>query len=221
LPADLLLGDKLRISRLLSALRKLAVDVLHDGGNWRTIIPALRPHLPTLWQHQLSETEKRRFLRHAQIYWDVHRHRLAPVVAASLQDQLLTRQLVINAGRIVSLDVVDSAINVRWHPRGQNEERLLQVGTVINCTGPCNNVRQSNNPLLQGLLNRGVIKQDALRLGIEVADSYQIVDSDEQVAQQVYYAGPLLKAKYWEAVAVPELRSHVERAASEIVNSLR
>lgn len=221
LPADLLLGDNLRISRLLRALRKLAVDVLHDGGNWRTIIPALRPHLPTLWQHQLSETEKRRFLRHAQIYWDVHRHRLAPVVAASLQDQLLTRQLVINAGRIVSLGVVDSAINVRWHPRGQNEERLLQVGTVINCTGPCNNVRQSNNPLLQGLLNRGVIKQDALRLGIEVTDSYQIVDSDEQVAQQLYYAGPLLKAKYWEAVAVPELRSHVERAASEIVNSLR
>jgi uncharacterized NAD(P)/FAD-binding protein YdhS len=221
LPADLLLGNNLRVSRLLRALRRLAADVLHDGGNWRSIIPALRPHLPVLWQHKLSEAERRRFLRHAQIYWDVHRHRLAPVVAASLQDELLTRQLTIHAGRIVSLDTTDNAIDLRWRPRGQSEETLLRVGTVINCTGPCNNVRQSSNPLLQALLKRGVIKQDALGLGIEVADNYQIVGNDERAAQQLYYAGPLLKAKYWEAVAVPELRSHVERATSEILHSLR
>ncbi len=177
--------------------------------------------MPALWQHQLSETEKRRFLRHAQIYWDVHRHRLAPTVAASLQDVLLTRQLTIHAGRIVSLDAADDAIDVRWCPRGHNEEKLLRVGTVINCTGPCNNVRQSNNPLLRLIVWHGVMQQDALRLGVEVADNYQIIGNDGQLTGQLYYAGPLLKAKYWEAVAVPELRSHVERAASEIVNSLR
>lgn len=221
LPAGIFLGEKLRITALLHALRKNAADVVHDGGNWRGIFAALRPHLPTIWREKLSEAERRRFLRHAQIYWDVHRHRLAPTVAASLQDQLLTKQLLINAGRIVGLDAADNAIDVRWRPRGKHDELSLRVGTVINCTGPCNNVRQSRNPLLQALLNRGAIKQDALRLGLDVGDGYQIVGADQSLSHQLYYAGPLLKAKYWEAVAVPELRGHVERAVSGMLNSLR
>lgn len=221
LPAGILLSESLRISTLLRALRKNAADVVHDGGNWRGIFAALRPHLPTLWQEKLSEPERRRFLRHAQIYWDVHRHRLAPTVAASLQDQLLTKQLTINAGRIVGLEAADNVINVRWRARGKHEESLLHVGTVINCTGPCNDIRHSKNSLLETLLKRRVIKQDALRLGIDVADGYQIVGDEQQPSNQLYYVGPLLKAKYWEATAVPELRAHVERAVSGLLNSLR
>lgn len=220
LPKGILLGEQ-RILPLLRALRKVAADVVHDGGNWRSIFAALRPQLPTLWREKISVQERRRFLRHAQIYWDVHRHRLAPTVAASLQDLLLTRQLTINAGRIVDLDAAGNTINVHWRPRGKQEQALLRVGTVINCTGPCNNVRKSNSALLQALLNRGAIKQDALHLGIEVADDYQVVGVEQRLSHQLYYVGPLLKAKYWEAVAVPELRSHVERAVSGMLNSLR
>ena len=33
----------------------------------------------------LDDAEQRRFLRHARPYWDVHRHRIAPQVAAQLQ----------------------------------------------------------------------------------------------------------------------------------------
>lgn len=45
--------------------------------NWRDVIAAIRPITPKLWLN-LPDKERRRFLRHLQPYWDVHRHRVAP-----------------------------------------------------------------------------------------------------------------------------------------------
>ncbi len=36
----------------------------------------------------------------------------------------------------------------------------------------------------------------------------------------LYYAGPFLRARHWEAIAVPELRAHVQRTVSQIAGSL-
>jgi uncharacterized NAD(P)/FAD-binding protein YdhS len=36
----------------------------------------------------------------------------------------------------------------------------------------------------------------------------------------LFYAGPLLRARHWEATAVPELRVHVARTAGAIASSL-
>ena len=57
----------------------------HRGAEvgWRAAIDALRPHSQPLWQG-LPPEEQQRFLRHARPWWDVHRHRIAPEVAAAL-----------------------------------------------------------------------------------------------------------------------------------------
>ncbi|RST31850.1 hypothetical protein HMF7854_14145 [Sphingomonas ginkgonis] len=44
--------------------------------DWRSCVDALRPHSHALWQ-SLSEADRRRFLRHARPWWDIHRHRIA------------------------------------------------------------------------------------------------------------------------------------------------
>jgi len=43
----------------------------------------LRPHWDMLWR-RLPEHEQRRFLQHVARYWEVHRHRMAPQVAATV-----------------------------------------------------------------------------------------------------------------------------------------
>ena len=83
-PVDIggIAGAAPRITQLLRALREQIARHELAGGDWRDVIVALRPHTPALWQ-KLDVTEKRRFLRHCQTFWDVHRHRLAPQVAES------------------------------------------------------------------------------------------------------------------------------------------
>lgn len=220
LPEDLIRGiPSARAS--LHAARRYAAALEHaDGdGDWRNLIATLRAHTPRLWQ-QCSEREQRRFLRHGSIYWDVHRHRLAPAVAAALNDLLLSRKLTIGAARIESLHDDGAGVQVRLRRRGQRRGELLRVGTVINCTGPNGNIVRNGDPLPQALLRRGVLVADKLKLGVEVADDYALIDREGRASSSVFYVGPLLKAKFWEATAVPELRVHVADAVASVLASL-
>lgn len=209
----------LSISDVARFLRARFLQVIADGRDWRDIIAAIRPKLPSLWQ-QFSLANKRRFLRHAAVYWDVHRHRLAPPVAAALQDILVARRLKFLAGRIVSISEQDSVVEVLWSPRGKQARELLRVGTVVNCTGPNGDVQTNSDPLVKALLRRGVIKQDEVRLGIEVDDHYSVVNKRGEKQRSIFYVGPWLKAKYWEATSVPELKTHVQRAVRNVLDSL-
>jgi uncharacterized NAD(P)/FAD-binding protein YdhS len=38
-----------------------------------------------------------------------------------------------------------------------------------------------------------------------------------QKQDNLYYIGPMLKARYWEAIAVPELREHVYQLAKKLI----
>ena len=89
----LMLGKEVKVSATFHALRHIVRSLVRDGGNWRDLFAALRPYIPTVWHEKMTDFERRRFLRHCEVYWDVHRHRLAPTVSASLQDLLLTKQL--------------------------------------------------------------------------------------------------------------------------------
>jgi len=92
--------------------------------------------------------------------------------------------------------------------------RRLEVGAVVNCTGPNYDIAKLTTPLIAQLRDEGMIRQDPLRLGLEIDESYRIVGSDGRPSNGLYYVGPMLKARYWEAIAIPELRVHALKLAS-------
>src|SRR4051812_15531322 len=65
-----------RLGALMREIRERSA-----GAEWRAVVDGLRPHSISLWRG-FGEAEKRRFLRHGRPWWDVHRHRIAPEVAA-------------------------------------------------------------------------------------------------------------------------------------------
>src|SRR5205823_8834254 len=67
--------DLLRLVR-----EQIEIEQRH-GRDWRSVIDSLRPCTSKIWQ-SLPIAERRRFLRHVRAYWDVHRHRIAPVISA-------------------------------------------------------------------------------------------------------------------------------------------
>jgi uncharacterized NAD(P)/FAD-binding protein YdhS len=65
------------LSATMSWLRRRARAEAAAGGDWRSVIDAVRPHTQRLWQG-LSLADRRRFFHLGRVWWDQHRHRIAP-----------------------------------------------------------------------------------------------------------------------------------------------
>jgi uncharacterized NAD(P)/FAD-binding protein YdhS len=57
-----------------------------------------------------------------------------------------------------------------------------------------------------------------LQLGIEVNDSYQIINSQNHVDERLYAIGGLLKGKLWESTAINELRVQAKKISFSIIS---
>lgn len=218
LPAELLSGP-LRLRLWLRHLRTQCRALEARGIDWRETLASLRSATPALWQ-RLDASQRAQFLRHLQPYWDVHRHRLAPQPAARLEALLAVGTLQTHAGRLLEIDDDGDAAAVAFRPRRSPTLQTLRVGSVINCTGPSTRLSDANEPLMRALMARGLLQPDALGLGLAVADDHAVLRADGQASRVLHYIGPMLRARYWECTAVPELRGHAQRLAATLCASL-
>ena len=187
-------------------LRRRSAEV-----GFRAAVDALRPHTHAIWQ-QLGENEQRRFMRHARPWWDVHRHRIAPQVAEQLKDMIAAGRLEIVAGRVRRMEAEGDKLRVAIDRR-DGREALREVGAAFNCTGPLGDLRRTADPLLRGLLEDGLVRTDAFSMGLDV-------DSHSRAGNGVWALGPLTKGRYWEIVAVPDIRHQTEAVAADIHEEL-
>lgn len=208
-------GSLRKLVRLLHALARQVDDA---GGDWREVINAVRKIAPELWAG-LGIEERRRFLRHVRPIWDVHRHRLPPLAAQELQRLRDAGGLTVRAGAIESASITRAGIEVVWRPRGTRQRERVVVGRIFNCTGPDYSPARSANALVQSLLSSGLIAPDPLGLGIQVGNEGEVIGADGRVVKGLYYIGPWLRARDWEATAVPELREHAHQLAGRLAGS--
>ncbi len=217
--APALLGvAPLSMRQLFRAVRTLSEDMESRGGDWREAITLVRNIAPALWQ-RMPRLERRRFLRHARSYWDIHRHRLADRTAAALDELRRRNQLHVHAGRVVGFYRHGGRIRVDWRPRSAAGLSTLWIDRVINCTGPDYDARRSRDPLLRSLLAQGLAVADELGLGLQTDAQGALVDVRGEAAGHLYYVGPMLRANHWETTAVQELRGYAERLARHLIAS--
>jgi uncharacterized NAD(P)/FAD-binding protein YdhS len=204
------------VRRQLRAFRSHIRSLENGGEDWREALNALRVRTPELWQ-SLPFQERRRFLRHVQPYWDNHRHRAAPSAHERFARAIDTGAVTNHAGRLLALEETNEGVTVQFTPRGALEPRCIEVDYVINCIGPSSDLRNVENSLIRQLIATGLIRSDRLCLGLELADNGAVISADGTISDRLFYVGPLLKAKYWEATAVPELRRHAAQLASTLL----
>jgi uncharacterized NAD(P)/FAD-binding protein YdhS len=65
-------------------------------------------------------------------------------------------------------------------------------------------------------LANGLIRADALGLGIDVAPDGRVIGADGAAVDSLWYLGPWLRARDREATAVSELRVHAARLAQRL-----
>jgi uncharacterized NAD(P)/FAD-binding protein YdhS len=210
-----LLGCALSLRRVLKAGRAMAREVQAAGGDWREVVSFIRILAPSLWR-RLPAVERRRFVRHLQVHWDVHRHRLPPQLTARIEDLRRSGRLQVNAGRILDVIAVDRRLKVSWRPRGSPENAALTVDMIVNATGPDYTIEGSADTLLNSLRAADLVSADELKLGIRTARHGACVDSQGRPSKHLFYLGPMLRAGHWEATAAAELRDHAEQLASHL-----
>jgi uncharacterized NAD(P)/FAD-binding protein YdhS len=200
------------LSELLAWLRGLAARMSADGADWRSAVDALRPYAQQLWCTMSSE-QKRRFLRHARVYWDVHRHRMAPEIERHMMRLRSSGRLTIVAGRVLSAVQRPDGVQVQIARRGVDAIENRCFARIVDCTGQPDDPRQSENPLIRALLARGIASVDALGIGLDVAEDYALVDSSGDPSRHIRVIGPLARAAFWECIAIPDIRLQCENIA--------
>ena len=93
-------------------------------------------------------------------------------------------------------------------------EREAKFGVAFNCTGPLGALHRSTDRLLRQLIDVGLAEIEPLGMGLAVDDA-------SRAGQRLWALGPLTKGKYWEIVAVPDIRHQVAEVADDIAEELR
>ncbi|MBP2232213.1 putative NAD(P)/FAD-binding protein YdhS [Azospirillum agricola] len=203
---------------VLIALKGDARRAEAAGFDWRAAFDALRPHHHRIWAH-LPMEERRRFLRHARPFWEVHRHRMAPEVADRIDAARADGRLRILAGRLRDIALTDDqqGLDIQVAARGGETLHHLPAAALINATGTNCDYGRIRHPLVRALLDHGLARPDPLRLGLDVTIDGAVIGADGQAVPRLFALGPVSKAPFWEMTAVPELRSQCAQAAERLL----
>jgi uncharacterized NAD(P)/FAD-binding protein YdhS len=78
-------------------------------------------------------------------------------------------------------------------------------------------VTRTPDELLRGLLGRGVIRADALRLGIDADENGAVLDARGRASTRIFTLGPILRGLRYETTAIPEIRDQAAALADRLI----
>jgi uncharacterized NAD(P)/FAD-binding protein YdhS len=205
-----------RLLEIFRKLRREAKAAPARGHDWRDVVDALRPYTVGLWQN-LTSPERRQFLRHIRPHWEVHRHRLAPAIADVLDGMRGDGQLTVCAGRVGSIDWKGGAFDLAARLRSEEGTSRFAPDWVVNCTGPQADYTTAANPLIRQAVQAGLLRPDALQLGLDVTAAGAIIDGAGQTSPNITALGPPTRGMFWEITAVPDIRRDCARMAGVLL----
>ncbi len=195
---------------LTRRLRRRSAEV-----GWRSAVHELRSVTQGLWR-DASAADRRRFLRHLRPWWDVHRHRIAPAVGATIARLEAEGKLSFSSGKIVAIEPSGTGARLIWRPRGSAEMQAVEAAQIVNCTGPEMDIVRAGEPLFDALIAAGRIRPDPLRIGLDVDLDCRVLGGDDAPSDTLSAIGPVTRGTFWESVAVPDIRVQADRVARRL-----
>ncbi len=211
--------DRCSLTELTSRLLTEIAVAGARGEDWRVAFDSLRPITNDLWK-SLDRRDQKRFITDMSRLWGVHRHRMAPRVALRLERLKVNRRLRIRAASIqrVTLEGEKLAVDLKLS-NADAHDRLL-ADRIINCTGPTWDPRRLDHPLVNGLLEQGVLRADALGIGFDIDDDGALIGSDASASEQIFVIGPPRNGVLLETTAVPEIGQQAELLSNLLLSGL-
>lgn len=193
-------------SSALRAVRAQLALAHQQGGDWRSVINALRPITSAIFA-AWSTAQRAQFLRHLGSIWNRHRHRAPPSSAELISALLAKGQLRLLAGRVKNLGA--SHQFVQAEVRSASAVQTILCNLVIDARGGC----YRTTPLLRQLADDGCLQLSETGFGV-IADDSGLVGTD------LYALGANCFGERLETTAVPELRVQAQQIAQGIAAEL-
>lgn len=213
------LTGSLPLSRLVSLANKHIKGAKRYGHTAPWVIDAFRPFAQKLWKN-LSVSEKHLFMARLRHLWNVARHRIPQQSHDKIRQLQIDGQLSVKSGRIIDLKETEKGIDVSYFDKQENKTKALHVFRIINCTGPESDLMKIDG-LFKKCISRGMMQQDALKLGISADTStFQVKKADGNIHDNLFTLGSNLKGELWESTAVNELRAQAEQLSEMICQAL-
>lgn len=209
-------GTSLTVLELFRSIKQEIRKAEAQGYSWRSVLDAMRVHLPAIWQ-AFPLSEKKRFLRHVRPFWETHRHRMPASSAALIKELQEQSRLELIAGTIVDMAEENEIASVTIKRRKQTIAQTIKVSRVINCTGPQSDFTKVEQPLIQQLLAEGMIKPDDLRLGLVTTPDATLINKAGMPVEGFYTLGPPRKATLYESTALREIRQQAKELAHKLL----
>lgn len=198
-------------------LRDDATALAGAGVPWQDLMNALRPQVRRLW-HTLDAADQRRFLRHVARYWDIHRHRIAPQVHATLARMRGEGRLRLHRGRIAAVRHASDGLEVEAMGR-DGTRASWRCEHLVNATGVELRAVRMRQPLLDDLLGSGVLRAGPHGLGVDTDADGTPLGADGRPQASLSVIGSLRIGRDLESIAVPDLRRDAARIAARILSS--
>lgn len=203
------------VSVLAGWARHLARRAEARGGSWRDAVDGIRPHVQAIWR-SLPPAERARFLRHAAIWWDVHRHRIPPASDAVIRAALASGQLRLQRAAFLGAEAQGGGAVARFRPFARSRVVEVAAARIFDCRGIRRDPEQNASPLIADLLARGRARVDGLRIGLEVDLACRLIGRAGRPSDRIIAIGPVSRAAFWEITAIPDIRDQVQRIAAEL-----
>ncbi|MCC3771666.1 lycopene cyclase, partial [Streptomyces sp. UNOC14_S4] len=210
--------DGLPLSRLRRDVYRHVRRTLRCHGDWRPALDGLRPMTARLWS-ALPDGEKAEFLARDRSLWNSHRHRMAPATAESVARLLEAHRLRVSTGQVAAVRNVETDDGAPLSVTLDNG-RTLNVGWVVDCTGPATRVAESADPLDRGLLTSGLAVPGPLGIGYATDADGRLVGSDPAARRPLWTLGAPRRGELWESTAVPEIRGQAARIAQVLLDTV-
>lgn len=202
------------LSDALHEFRREVRAMAERGEPWQLAVDRMRGVTPALWRALPLEAQQR-FLRHLRVWWDVHRHRAAPEIAARAQGLHESGRLRVLAGEIVAVSKAGKTIEVYHRQRGSMVRHRLEVSAVVNCTGANPDLTRSTDVLVSQLIGEGVARPHPTGYGFDLDENARVIGTSGVAQPGIYAIGPITQGAFWESTAVPEIRAHAAAIAEQ------
>jgi uncharacterized NAD(P)/FAD-binding protein YdhS len=205
-----------RARALYRRVRALAESVAGEDVQARhPVFLGLRPSIPDIWRG-LPLEEKRRFHRHLRPWWEVERHRLAPEIAAVLEEGRAAARFEARRGRIATAEPARAGARVTL--RSGRDALTLDVVRIVNCTGPDWRLDTHGDPFLSSVVEAGAQPHET-GLGLAAGPNGEVLGA-EGALPGLFALGPLTRGAFFEITAVPEIRAMASKIADTVARIL-
>lgn len=205
--------------QLMRDVRRKNRKLLANNRNWQVTVESLRPWTQKLWK-MLSLEDKKRLLRHAMPYWDIHRHRCAPILTAQLQQWQLEKRFTLHSGRLFQAKNSGDQFKIYYRPRKQLSIQSFTCHWIINGTGLEQDYTKIIDPLVQNLLKQKIIVPHPLKMGLEVDFEGRLLNGKGKYWYTLFTLGPPRRGSLLETTAIPEIRSQAKQLAELLLQNL-